>query len=217
MPILNNSMELVPLDVNSKEEALKLYSDNKKFYVEDNNAAYRVEKHNLNPLLQEVIKRGAMGKFKDAGYIRVNKLEEGRYELLAKVRGDGGGPWGAWVMYNLTKTTIYSAAGIAAGATIGGIVAASGGTAAAPLVAGAGAATGKAIGTGLGMAAASSTSVGIAGAGVAGGIVNAAGAQTVGTVAGGLLASTGSAAGVIAAVEGASLFVGAIFAGPWCP
>ena len=32
-----------------------------------------------------------MGKFIGDGYIRVNKFEDGKYTLDAKVRGDGGG------------------------------------------------------------------------------------------------------------------------------
>ena len=45
----------------------------------------------MNPLLREIVQRKALGKFIGDGYIRVNKLEEGKYTLAAKVRGNGGG------------------------------------------------------------------------------------------------------------------------------
>ena len=88
-----SAMELVEQRAVSSKDARRLYTNQKEFYVEDDNAAYRVEKHNINPLLNEVIKRHALGKFKNAGYIRISKLTDGKYTLAAKVRGEGGGPF----------------------------------------------------------------------------------------------------------------------------
>jgi hypothetical protein len=103
-----NAMEIVPVDVSSKEQAVKLYSDKKNFFVENEDAAYRVENHNVNPLLKELANRNALVKFKDAGYIRINKLEDGKYELAAKVRGEGGGPGGATAGVVVGKFLTYT-------------------------------------------------------------------------------------------------------------
>jgi hypothetical protein len=145
IPFLNSAMELVSVDVRSKEEALKLYSDNKNFFVEDEDAAYRVDKHNINPLLQEVVKRSVMGKFKDYGYIRVNKLEEGKYELLAKVRGEGGFLLTGVIVHQTCRVVGYAGlaagsasaiiAGTVAGGPAGGLAAASAAIAASPAAA----------------------------------------------------------------------------------
>lgn len=91
----------------SSAVALKLYSNNRQAYVEDENAAYQVERYNMNPLMREVLNRQALGKFKDAGYIRINKLDEGKYELLAKVRGEGGGIWGAHLGFLAGKFAVH--------------------------------------------------------------------------------------------------------------
>ena len=83
-------MEMIDPSAVSSAQQLKLYANEKNLFVEDENAAYRVERHDMNPLLREVMHRQAMGKFIGDGYIRVNKFEDGKYELMAKVRGDGG-------------------------------------------------------------------------------------------------------------------------------
>lgn len=86
-----SSMELITAHSVSSSEPVQLFSNHRDIFVQDENAAYRVEKHNMNPLLQEVMKRKAMGEFTDGGYIRVKQLSDGKYALEAKVRGDGGG------------------------------------------------------------------------------------------------------------------------------
>ncbi len=104
------SMELIDIsNVSSADSALKLYTNHKDIYVEDENAAYRVEKHNMNALLQEISNRKALSKFKDAGYIRINKNSEGKYALAAKVRGEGGGPILGAICYVGVKTAAYTA------------------------------------------------------------------------------------------------------------
>lgn len=90
-----NAMEMINPSAVSSAQQLKLYANEKHLFVEDENAAYRVERHDMNPLLREVMHRQAMGKFIGDGYIRVNKLEEGKYALDANVRVLGGGGGGA--------------------------------------------------------------------------------------------------------------------------
>ncbi len=108
-PLYSSAMELVPVDIQSKQEAVTLYHNNADFYVENDNAAYRVEKHNVDPLLKEVLKRNALAKFKEAGYIRVNELESGKYALLAKVRGLGGtGPITAGIVGMIVRVGCYT-------------------------------------------------------------------------------------------------------------
>lgn len=86
-------MELIAANSVSSREPVQLFRNHKDLFVQDENAAYRVEKHNMNPLLNEVMKRKAMGEFTDGGqgYLRVKQLSDGKYALEAKVRGDGGG------------------------------------------------------------------------------------------------------------------------------
>ena len=119
-----SAMELIESKHVSSKDKLKLYTNHKDIFVEDENAAYRVEKHNMNPLLKEVIQRKALDKFIGDGYVRVNKHDEGTYELLAKVRGDGGGLVLATIAYGAVKVLAYS--GIIA--TTGAAAAAVGGT-----------------------------------------------------------------------------------------
>lgn len=87
--------------------ALKLYKSNDRVYVQDDEAAYRVQPVNMNALMREVIQRNATSQFSKAGYIRINKLDEGQYQLLAKVRGEGGGAGGANAGFIFGKFLTY--------------------------------------------------------------------------------------------------------------
>lgn len=85
------SMELINAHSVSSPEPVQLFSNHRDLFVQDENAAYRVEKHNMNPLLHEVMKRKAMGEFTEkGGYLRVKQLSDGKYLLAAQVRGEGG-------------------------------------------------------------------------------------------------------------------------------
>jgi hypothetical protein len=86
--------------------------------VEDENAAYRVERSDMNPLLREVMDRQAMGKFIGDGYIRVNKFEDGKYELIAKVRGDGGFLLTGVIVYQSCRVIGYSGLVLASAGTV---------------------------------------------------------------------------------------------------
>ena len=137
-----SAMEMIDPSAVSSAQQLKLYANEKNLFVEDENAAYRVERHDMNPLLREVMHRQAMGKFIGDGYIRVNKFEDGKYELIAKVRGDGGFLLTGVIVYQSCRVIGYSGillgggsaivAGYVAGGPVGAVTAASGVIAAAP-------------------------------------------------------------------------------------
>ena len=103
------AMELVERSAVSTANDLKLYTNHHDFYVEDENAAYRVEKHNMNPLLRAIAQHKALEKFVGDGYIRINKDDQGTYSLAAKVRGNGGGPVAGACTYWGVKITGYCA------------------------------------------------------------------------------------------------------------
>lgn len=207
-----SAMELVESKAVSSKDALKLYTNQKDFYVEDELAAYRVEKHDMNKELRALIQYTALTKFKEeAGYIRIDKHDEGKYSLLAKVRGKGGGPICAWWAYGIAKSTMYSTAAAAATATVAGAVIATGGGVVPAAIAG------TAVGKTVVAAAGVSTAANIVGGAAGAGIVAAAGVANTGLAMGGLAASAGSSAGIIAMVEAGSIGFAALFAGPWCP
>lgn len=115
------SMELIAANAVSSAEPVTLYKNQRDFFVEDENAAYRVETNNMNPLLQEIVKRQAMGKFvgEGQGYIRVKQMSDGQYALDAKVRGNGGGPVTGTCAYWGTKSAGWVAFAAAVWATHG--------------------------------------------------------------------------------------------------
>ncbi len=172
-------MQLVPVSVQSKEN-VKLLTDYKHVFVEDENATYRVQSHQMNKELRDLLKHKALDKFKEVGYIRAIKNSEGKYELAAKVRGEGGGPILAGFLYGTVKVLAYSGMAVMGTGAIVGITAATGGTAT-PVIAGAGvlakgavaatatqAVVGTAIaGTTVGTAAGSATTAMVATAGAA--------------------------------------------------
>ncbi len=103
------AMEVVPCS--SKDEVRLLHSPKtSRLYVEDENAAYRVETHEMNTLLRDVVKLNAMKKFiASDGYIRANKYDDGKYLLAAKVRGNGGtGPITAFTAGLLVRVGCYT-------------------------------------------------------------------------------------------------------------
>lgn len=131
-------------------EKVRVLSHKNHMYVEDENAAYRVENHHMSQDLRRLIANQALAKFKadKAGYVRVSKDSEGKYMLAAKVRGLGGtGPITAGVVNMVTRVSLWTgfllaastpviagtAVGGPAGATAAGTavtsaIAASGGT-----------------------------------------------------------------------------------------
>lgn len=105
LPILSvltlQGMEVVPV---SSADNVRLLTNNRHLYVEDENAAYRVKEHDMNKELRDVLKHKALAKFKEAGYIRATKQSDGTYALAAKIRGEGGtGPITAWCVGTAVK------------------------------------------------------------------------------------------------------------------
>lgn len=104
------SMELITAHSISSAEPVQLFRNHKDIFVQDENAAYRVKKYNMNPLLKEVMQRQAIGKFTEkGGYLRVRQLSNGEYLIDASVRIDGGGIAAAQAGYWLTKAVILGA------------------------------------------------------------------------------------------------------------
>lgn len=130
-----SSMELIAASSVSSAEPVKLFRNHKDLFVEDELAAYRVEKHNMNPLLHEVMKRQAMGNFTEkGGYLRVKQLNDGTYLINANVRGDGGtGPITAGVVGFAVRFGCYTAylLGTSGTVVVGSAVGGPGGAAAA--------------------------------------------------------------------------------------
>lgn len=128
-----NAMELIESKHVSSADKVKLYTNHKDIFVEDEDAAYRIPRHDMNPLLREVVQRKALSKFIGDGYIRANKIEDGKYELLAKVRGDGGtGPITAFLVGLGVRVGCYTGylLGVSTPVVVGTIVAGPGGAAA---------------------------------------------------------------------------------------
>jgi hypothetical protein len=143
-----HAMELVnPIAVSSKDEALKLYTNHKDMYVEDQNATYRIQASEINNDLRELLKHKALTKFieKKAGHIRISQLDDGTYALRAKVHGDGGFLLTGVIIHQACRVVGYSGlvlgsgsaivAGFAAGGPVGAVTAASGVIAASPAAA----------------------------------------------------------------------------------
>lgn len=143
-------MELIAASSVSSREPVQLFSNHRDLFVQNENAAYRVENHHMNPLLQKVMKRKAMGEFTEkGGYLRVKQLSDGEYLVNADVRGLGGtGPITAGIVGMAVRVGSYAAILFGAGTTVatGTIVAgpagaAAGGTAITLAIGGAGGAT----------------------------------------------------------------------------
>lgn len=170
---------------------LKIYHDDNYFYVQRGNSIKRVEAHEVNRLLTDLLRKKLLDRLKSAGYIQVKEHQDGNYELAAKVRGNGGGPVLAGLFYWGTKTLCYGTALAGAGAA----VVATGGAA--------GALTGAGVAAAGASASAGTTVVAgaIAGAGLTGEAALAT--ASVVTSAGGITAA-------VAAVETAATAAGAL-------
>ena len=202
---------------------VELFHNNRGFHVLEDGKLYPVEKHEMNPILR-TLKHKQLKKFqKNGGYIHIKKIDDGKFTLQSKVRGDGGGIVTGWFLYGLTKTLCYGTAA----AAVGGAVAATGGAvvAAAGAIGGASAATvagsaytgvviagGKAVaGTTIGVAM-STTPVAI----VAGGISATAGGTAAATTAtAAVVTSAGSIGAAVAMVETASCGAFALGCAAW--
>jgi hypothetical protein len=149
-----------------------LFRDDKGYHVVRNNEVYTVNQHSVDPLLKS-LKHKQLKKFQKCGYIHVKMNQENEFSLVSKIRGNGGGPYTAYLLYSATKALCYgglfAAAGTVVGATGGGalvvagageIIAVSGSGIAAVAIGGSAAAT-QAAAT-LGTAAALTTGISVA-------------------------------------------------------
>ena len=101
-----NSMEMIPA---SSSEDVRLLTNHRNMFVEDENAAYRIENHNMNPLMRDTLKHNVVAKLKEHGYFRVTKLDNGEYAIQANAKGLGGGILTAGAVYLGVKVVSYTA------------------------------------------------------------------------------------------------------------
>lgn len=179
--------------------------------VSDDDGLHEIENCWLDSDLRKLIKnKQALNRFQDVGYIEIKKHDKGQYALKSHVRGLGGGPILAVIFAGATQALCYGTAIAAATTVTAGVVAATGGTAIAPIatVAGAtltgtmggGAASGAA--AGILLAGGGQAAVGLTGAALASGSAAASAAGATGVLAGvtatvGMVNSLATAAGAI--------------------
>ena len=114
------SLKGMELD-SSSAHAVKVLQSRGNLYVEDENAAYRVEGHRMSQDLRRMLAAKVLGKFNTAGYIRVTKDSEGKYLLAAKVRGLGGGIGGTWLGCVAGKFAVHFVAQVGIGIATAGV------------------------------------------------------------------------------------------------
>ena len=204
--------------VPEKLGSLELYHGNKGFSIRQDDKKFQIQKYFTDPLLRDVT-REQLATFLQAGYLTINRMNDGEFSLKAKGRINGGGPILGSFMYWLTKSVCY---GTAIGAT-GTIVVATGGTAVLAATGGTAAAGGLAIGSTIATTTAIGTTAGIitggttvaaavsGGATVIGGAIAASTASEAAIVTAAAVTSAGGIAATIAAVETASVAVGTFF------
>lgn len=114
----------------SAAQSLKVYTNNKKVFVEDENAAYSINPDRMNSELRKVIANKALVQFiKNGGYLRVNKDSEEKYNLAAKMRLNGGGPVLGCLFYCGIKVLAYAGIIGVTGGAVAAVTAATGGVA----------------------------------------------------------------------------------------
>lgn len=105
---------------------IDLFHNDEGYHVVQDDEIYSVNKHSIDPLLKS-LKHKQLKKFQKCGYIHVKKNQDNEFSLVSRVRGNGGGPYTAYILYGATKALCYgglfAAAGAAIGATGGGAVA----------------------------------------------------------------------------------------------
>lgn len=196
---------------------VKVFHENDNFYIGSHGTYEKVQRYNLDKELREM-RQDQLIKFLGAGYLAINQSDNGEYSIKAKVRGLGGGPVTASVLYWLTKSVCYGGAAVAVGTAtvatggavataLGGgavVTAATGGAVAATGVVVSGTAAGAAMGTGGAVVA-------------AGAIATSAAATEVVTMAtvSTMVTSGGCVAAAMAQVETAA--IGAAAFGLWLP
>lgn len=118
------------------KEPVKLLHDKTHFYVSDENASYRVQNHEVSPLLKQVLKRNALAEYSSSCKIRVKKHKDGTYSLVDKVIGKGGGPLLGCAV--LLGTQVAGFCGLIGGAMAANAIVPGGGTVAVGIALGSG-------------------------------------------------------------------------------
>lgn len=85
---------------------LDLYKDGKHFRVNNKNQTVLVDPVLIDPALRIMTAQQLIG-FQKHGYVQIGQCNDGSYTLRAKVRGDGGGVWGAALGFWVGKTAVY--------------------------------------------------------------------------------------------------------------
>jgi hypothetical protein len=95
--------------------AVELYQTPAGFAVVENGQLHKLKCHEVDSLLIKVQQKKCLGKFLQAGYISVDKMEDGNFTLKAKVRGDGGFLLTGVIVHQACRVVGYS------GLVLGGI------------------------------------------------------------------------------------------------
>lgn len=185
---------------------IELYHNENGFSVVTGNEIHAVKNAYMDPVLRNITAAKLLALQK-AGYISINKKENGDYTLLANGRIVGGGPAFGAFLYWLTKSACYGALIAPAAAGTAAVVAATGGGAI-PAMAGAGALLTAKAGLALG------TTVGIGSGVLATGIAATGSTVIAAEAVAATVVAAGGVAGVIAAIEAAS--IAAFAAGTAC-
>ena len=179
---------------------VSLLHDEDGFYVLQNNKPHKVKNDWVDPILRTATNK-RLESFQKSGYISVNQLDNGEFSLKANVRGLGGGPVTASMLYWVTKAIGYGVP-VALGTTAA--------VAALPVSAGVGVASGATAGAGAAIKVAGGVVIkGMVGGGIASTGGTAIVANTIiGTV--GTTAATNAVVGVTAATASTGGYVGFI-------
>jgi hypothetical protein len=177
------------LFIPAKLGTLQVIHDENGFRVNKDGVSYDVDSFSVDSSLRK-LKKEQMKKFLVNGRIIVNQASDGGYSLRSAVNLKGGGPISGAIAYWVTKSLCWGGVGIAAGAAVTGIAAATIATAGAGT--GAIVAGGCAYGVGV-------TAAGTASAAAGAAALTAAGVSTTAATTAVAAAATGagSAAAVI--------------------
>lgn len=118
--IRSNGLHVCPTySVQSPESlgGIELVTDNDHFYVKNDTELTRVHSHDIDSTLKEALKKKALQRLLEHGYISVSQYDNGDYILRTHARINGSGPITAKILYGATLVTGQAA-------IVGGIIAA---------------------------------------------------------------------------------------------
>jgi len=118
---------------------VSLYKQDHGFVLNGEGRRYDISSHDIDPMLRKADNK-QLAAFLTNGYIKIKQYDNGDYALSSHGRIKGGGPVAGAIAYWGTKLLIWGTVGTVAAGGVATVVAATGGTAVAPLVAAGGAA-----------------------------------------------------------------------------